>query len=78
MPLKDKIKNKIKTVTKWDYEGTLRKVKDTSNFEIDKQGRFAARFFQCVLSVISYYFLGSQVQTFLKTFNLGQTINSLM
>jgi hypothetical protein len=74
----DKVKSKFKQATKWDYENSLRKVKDTKNFEIDKAGRFAARFFQMALALISYYWLAAQNQTFLKNSGIAGVVSSMM
>jgi hypothetical protein len=71
------VKSKFKDATKWDYESTLRKVKDTKNFEIDKSGRFAARFFQMTLALISYYWLAAQNQPFAQRFGIAGTISSM-
>ncbi|KAI8910084.1 hypothetical protein BC831DRAFT_408822 [Entophlyctis helioformis] len=64
--------------TKWDYEKTLSKVKDRKNFEIDKQGRFAARGFQIALSLVSYYWLGVQNSEFMTMHAVGQVQSAMI
>jgi hypothetical protein len=54
---------------KWDFQKTVTKYKDTRNFEIDKNGRFAARFFQIALAVFSYYWLSVQNAELVKMFS---------
>ncbi|KAJ2998034.1 hypothetical protein HDV02_004945 [Globomyces sp. JEL0801] len=65
--------NKWNKVKKWDYEGTLH----TKNFEIQKNGRFSARFFQIALAMISYYWLGSQNPAFTQKYELTAVIGSM-
>lgn len=74
------VQTKMKGATKWDYQGTLRKVKDTSNFEIDKAGRFSARFFQIALALISYYWIAQMANEtdFLSTVNIGATNGAML
>jgi hypothetical protein len=63
----------IKSVLKkWDYQKSISKFKDTKNFEIQKQGRFAARFFQMTLAIILYYWIAVQKQSLVDHFQLGQ------
>ena len=62
---------------KWDYEKTLTKVRDTKNFEIDKQGRFAARGFQIALGVASIIFIGTEDATFTVTYTLTNVLTSM-
>ena len=76
--LKQKVSSGFKSATKWDYEATLKKVKDKANFDIDKQGRFAARFFQGALAVISYYWLASQEGLLVTEAKLKGTVDSMM
>ncbi|KAJ3252525.1 hypothetical protein HK103_001426 [Boothiomyces macroporosus] len=72
------IQKKWDKAKKWDYEQTLRKVKDTANFEIDKSGRFAGRFFQIALSLISYYWLGAQNSVLVAKYGLASTNNAMI
>ncbi|KAI8915993.1 hypothetical protein EDD86DRAFT_197370 [Gorgonomyces haynaldii] len=68
-----------KTIAKkWDFNKTVSKFKDTKNFEINKQGRFAARFFQIALAVISYYFIAVQKKVLWAAFESNTFSGSLM
>lgn len=74
------LKNNLKhfaSATKWNFTNTLQKVKDTTNFNIEKTGRFSARFFQIFLAFFAYYFLGNQKKTLVDKYGLGDT-NSWM
>jgi hypothetical protein len=44
-------------IGRMDLRNSLRRVKDTRNFQIDKMGRFANRFFQVILCFIMWYFI---------------------
>ena len=63
---------------KWDFNKTVQKVKDTKNFEIEKSGRFAARFFQVALAVISYYFIAAQNSALIKKYDLTKVTGPLL
>ena len=52
---------------KWDFEERLRGARDTTHFNIEKKTRFAARFFQMVLTVLAYIFYGNLVRPMLDT-----------
>ena len=45
---------------KLNLKDTLRRVKDSRNFTVDKTTRFAGRFFQIALALFAWYFLASQ------------------
>lgn len=64
-------------VKKWDFQKTVTKIKDTKNFEIQKAGRFAARFFQGATALIMYYFLAAQQPAFTAA-NKLQSVNSAL
>ncbi len=65
-------------VKKWDYQKTVSKYKDATNFEIAKPGRFSARAFQIGLSVVSYYWISAQDQAFLAAHGLAQINGAIM
>ena len=44
---------------KWDFEERLRGARDTTHFDIEKKTRFAARFFQIILTILAYIFYGN-------------------
>ena len=62
---------------KLNLKDTLKKVKDTKNFPIEKNSRFAGRFFQIVLAVFAWYFLGSQSQSIVIQYALTPVINAM-
>ena len=47
---------------KWDFEERLRGARDTTHFTIEKKTRFAARFFQIILTVLAYVFYGNLIR----------------
>jgi hypothetical protein len=63
---------------KWDFQKTVSKVKDTKNFEIQKTGRFAARFFQGATALIMYYFIAGLIPAFTAKYSLGQVNAALL
>ncbi|KAL2915344.1 hypothetical protein HK105_205209 [Polyrhizophydium stewartii] len=85
MPSFKEIKSKISkgakntgTAIKWNFESTITKLRDRTNFQIEKQGRYAARCFQVLLALVSYYWLGSQNADFLTKYNLGSVHGAML
>lgn len=62
---------------KLNLRDTLKKVKDTRNFPVEKTARFSGRFFQIALAVFAWYFLGSQFQSIIVFYNLTPVINAM-
>ncbi|KAI9015085.1 hypothetical protein BC832DRAFT_188019 [Gaertneriomyces semiglobifer] len=44
------------------------------HFEIDKAGRFACRFFQCLVALASYYFIGKLADPEMESHDLWPTV----
>jgi hypothetical protein len=67
----DAVKQKLK------LSETLKRVKDTKNFPVEKTARFAGRFFQIALAIFAWYFLSSQAQPIVVHYNLTPVINAM-
>jgi hypothetical protein len=71
--------NKFKiNIPKWNYQDTIRQYKDTKNFEITKKTRFSNRIIQLFLSFVLYFWIGTQVNSFITAYHLEALQNFLI
>ncbi|RKO85929.1 hypothetical protein BDK51DRAFT_42094 [Blyttiomyces helicus] len=62
---------------KWNLRQSLVRARDTKNFEIEKLGRYGARFFQICCCFGAWYFLSTQNSTLLSAHTLGPTFAAM-
>jgi hypothetical protein len=62
---------------KLNLSETLKRVKDTKNFPVEKTARFAGRFFQIALAIFAWYFLSSQEQSIIEKYSLTKLVTAM-